>query len=129
MMPQRIDARPIAAALADNIDALVQCVSPTGEVLFVNRAWKQRFGYTDDDLATRRIDDLVSPAHRARLGQVLARLFAGEDLHTVHTQLVAHDSTVVELKGSLSRVLVNGTAVAALGMFTENLPTLSPGFT
>jgi PAS domain S-box-containing protein len=129
MTPQRTDARPLAAALADNIDALVQCVSPTGEVLFVNRAWKQRFGYSDDDLRTRTVDDLVSPAQRTHLSQMFARLFAGDDLHTVHTQLVARDASVVDLKGSLSRVLVNGTAIAALGLFTENLPAITPGFT
>ncbi len=129
MMPPRTDTRPIAAALADNIEALVQCISPTGEVLFVNRSWKKRLGYTDDDLVTRGVNDLVSPAYRARLSHVFERLFAGEETGTVHTQLVARDSTVVDLKGSLSRVLVNGNAVAALGMFTECQPTATAGFT
>jgi PAS domain S-box-containing protein len=128
MMPQQIDTRPFAAALADNIEALVQCVSPSGEMLFVNRSWKKRLGYSDDDLRTRSLDDLVSPGHLARMSRVLERLFAGEEVGTIHTQLVARDSSVVDLKGSMSRVLVNGNAIAGLAMFAECPPITNPGF-
>lgn len=129
MMPRNIDTRPFAAAFADNIEALVQCVSPSGEMLFVNRSWKNRLGYTDDDLLTCSLNDLVVSGHRARLDQVFERLFAGDDVGTIHTQLTARDSSVVHLKGSMSRVLVNGNVVAALGMFAAYQPATNPGFT
>ena len=105
--------------LVDKIDALVHCVSATGELLFANNGWRNRLGYSTDDLASRRIQDIVTVAQRTRSAQQYTTLFAGGEIGTVHTQLLARDAKVVDVEGSLLRVLLADGTTAALGLFTE----------
>ncbi len=128
MTAQQVDARPFAAALAENIDAFVQCASPSGELLFVNRAWRARLGYTADDLQTRRVRDIVSISHRARSARQFETLFAGGDVGAMTSQLVARDGTVVDVEGSLTRVVVDGSTIASLAILIERPASPEPPF-
>ena len=129
MTAKQVDARPFAAALAENIDAFVQCASPSGELLFVNRAWRARLGYTADDLQTRRVRDIVSVSHRARSAHQFETLFAGGDVGAMTSQLVARDGTVVDVEGSLTRVVVDGSTIASLAILIERPASPEPPFT
>ncbi len=119
MIMQTSEDRVVAAALADTVEGLVQCVSRTGELLFVNRAWRDRLGYSNDDLRLIRNVDLVAPSQRARYILAYEKLFDGIDIGTISTQFVTLHGALIDIDGSLTRVLVSGNTVAALGIFTQ----------
>ena len=47
----------------DNAQDLVQHLSADNNFLFVNKAWKEKLGYTDEELATRTLADIVGKTH------------------------------------------------------------------
>ena len=49
----------------DNAQDLVQHLSADNHFLFVNKAWKEKLGYTDAELAGRTLADVVHPYYKA----------------------------------------------------------------
>jgi len=47
--------------ILDNASDLIQSVDPNGSFLFVNRAWKETLGYTDEEIAGLNVFDVISP--------------------------------------------------------------------
>ena len=63
--------------------------------------------------------DLVAPSQRARYILAYEKLFDGIDIGTISTQFVTLHGALIDIDGSLTRVLVSGNTVAALGIFTQ----------
>jgi PAS domain S-box-containing protein len=49
--------------LFDDTKDLIQSDAPDGRPLFVNRAWREALGYTDSEVATLTIFNVVHPSH------------------------------------------------------------------
>ncbi|MCG6956262.1 MAG: response regulator [Gemmatimonadetes bacterium] len=103
----------------DNANDLVQSVDREGRFLYVNRAWKRTLGYTDRDLESRSLFDIVHPASRNRLKEEFERVFSGAPSRRFSIELVAADSRIVMLSGSTAAQRVRGEAVATQSIFRD----------
>jgi PAS domain S-box-containing protein len=103
--------------LAENAAELIQGVSPQGQFLYVNRAWRQTLGYSEGEIARLSITDILSPQHLTRYQQVLAMVMAGETVNDFETVFVAKNGTQIIVEGSVNCRLVDGKAVATSGIF------------
>ena len=88
----------------DNAQDLVQHLSADNGFLFVNKAWKEKLGYTDDELATRTLADVVHPYYKAKLLYQLRNLYDGEPVNKVETVFLTSGGKPVHLIGSMSVV-------------------------
>jgi hypothetical protein len=103
--------------LAENAAELIQSVSPQGQFLYVNHAWRQTLGYSEGEIARLSITDILSPQHLTRYQQVAATVMAGETVNDVETVFVAKNGTQITVEGSVNCKLVDGKAVATSGIF------------
>ncbi len=92
----------------DNAQDLVQHLSADNGFLFVNKAWKEKLGYTDAELATRTLADVVHPYYKAKLLYQLRNLYHGEPVNKVETVFMTSGGKPVHLIGSMSVVLEGG---------------------
>jgi PAS domain S-box-containing protein len=97
----------------DNAQDLVQHLSATNGFLFVNKAWKEKLGYTDAELATRTLADVVHPYYKAKLLYQLRNLYDGEPVNKVETVFLTSMGKPVHLIGSMSVVREEGQPMSS----------------
>jgi len=97
----------------DNAQDLVQHLSADNSFLFVNKAWKEKLGYTDAELDTRTLADVVHPYYKAKLLYQLRNLYDGEPVNKVETVFLTSVGKPVHLIGSMSVVREKGQPVSS----------------
>lgn len=83
-------------------DLVLQLSAERNNFLFINRAGRDKLGYSDQELASRTITDVVHPYYRAKLLYQLRQLGEGEPVNKVETVLLTRTGRPVHLLGSLT---------------------------
>lgn len=105
--------------LLENASDLVQSVSPEGRFQFVNRAWKEALGYTQDEVGKMRLWDIVHHDQRERFAEVLRDIMGGGNVERVEVVFVAKSGRQIYLEGSVNARFVAGEPVATRGIFRD----------
>ena len=103
----------------EHANDLVQSVSPDGRFLYVNRAWKETLGYSDDDIKHLNIFDIITEDCHDRCRLLFADLFSGKRLEHVETSFRAKDGHLVYVEGSCNCRFENGVPVSTRGIFRD----------
>ncbi|MBF9252662.1 PAS domain S-box protein [Pontibacter sp. 172403-2] len=98
--------------LFDNAHDLIQNISVDNKFIFVNRAWKERLGYSDQDIESLTLDDIVHPYYRAKLIYQLRNLYKGEYVNKIETVFLTKAGKPVHLIGSINCSWQDGQPVA-----------------
>ncbi|UOQ81469.1 MULTISPECIES: PAS domain S-box protein [Hymenobacter] len=86
----------------DNAHDLIQNLSIDNRFLFVNKAWKEKLGYEDEDLPNLSLSDVVHPYYKAKLLYQLRNLYKGEKVNKLETVFLTKTGKPVHLIGSIS---------------------------
>ncbi|KAA9327609.1 PAS domain S-box protein [Hymenobacter busanensis] len=86
----------------DNAHDLIQNLSIDNHFLFVNKAWKEKLGYDDDDLPNLTLSDVVHPYYKAKLMYQLRNLYKGEKVNKLETVFLTKTGKPVHLIGSIN---------------------------
>ncbi|NJO82057.1 MAG: response regulator, partial [Blastochloris sp.] len=103
----------------DSAGDLIQSVAPDGRLLYVNRAWRQTLGYSEDEIAALSLDDLIQPESREHCAAVMAQAFRGIAVGEVEASFRARDGRRIIVAGSINARLEDGRPVATRGMFRD----------
>jgi PAS domain S-box-containing protein len=115
-------ARETEARLVDfleNANDLVHSAARDGRILYANRAWRERLGYSDAEIDKLRLRQLVHPSSMATFEEATTRLFRGEAVSQVQVTLVARDGSPVHLSGSANCRMEDGVPVATRTIFRD----------
>ncbi len=96
---------------------LIQSVGPDGAFKFVNRTWRETLGYSEAEIATMTLPDIIHPDHREECLKNFQLLLAGGPVDRVDTVFVARDGTPVSVEGNVSCIFDNGTPIATSCIF------------
>jgi PAS domain S-box-containing protein len=103
----------------DNAHDLIQSVGPEGEFLYVNRAWKEALGYTEEDLEELNFYDILQPNSRERLVRQFASVFDGESLPSIEVEFATASGELVRCNGNANPFFQDGKAVATRSIFRD----------
>jgi diguanylate cyclase (GGDEF)-like protein/PAS domain S-box-containing protein len=103
--------------LFENANDLIQCSGADGEFTYVNKAWRDILGYSDEDLLHLSLFDIVIPECAALCREVFARARAGEKGLNFETVFMAKDSRRIAVEGSLTCRVVEGKTDLTWGIF------------
>ncbi|MDX5482025.1 MAG: PAS domain S-box protein [Hymenobacteraceae bacterium] len=98
--------------LFDNAHDLIQNISVDNKFIFVNRAWKERLGYTDEDIESLTLNDIVHPYYKAKLIYQLRNLYKGENVNKIETVFLTKAGKPIHLIGSITCSWQDGRPVA-----------------
>ena len=98
--------------LFDNANDLIQIFSLKGDMMFVNKAWKNRLGYTNEEMRQLNIVDLVHPNFRRDTLRTLKRILKGENIPSVETVFISKEGKEVFLEGSVTTRFENNIPTA-----------------
>jgi two-component system, cell cycle sensor histidine kinase and response regulator CckA len=97
--------------LIESANDLVQVIDATGGFRYVNRAWKQTLGYSEEEVNGLTIFDLVHPDCLMECRERFLRVAQGEPLHKMDFLLRAKDGRQVAVEGNSILGSIDGQAV------------------
>ena len=103
----------------DNAHDLIQSVDPDGRFIYVNQAWKRALGYSEEDIETLTLFQILDPGCRERCKKDFARVLQGENLPVLDVDLVAADGSVIQVSGSANAWVKDGQTVATRSIFRD----------
>ena len=105
--------------LFDNASDLVCTTTLDGAFLYVNPAWHEAMGSTDQSLAACRFLDLVHPESRERYQELVDRAKAGETLGHVDLVLLTAAGVPLTLEGNISCTASDGGSPRVRGIYRD----------
>jgi PAS domain S-box-containing protein len=105
--------------LIENTNDLVQSVGPDGHFLFVNRAWRQTFGYSKEAVKKLKLEDIIHPDHREACLEQFRRVIAGGAAEEVEARFLTRDGREIILEGSAHCRFIDSRPAYTQGIFRD----------
>jgi len=106
-------------ALKNNTSDLIHSVTPEGEFLFVNQAWQDTLGYSNEDLKTLRLMDIIDPTCQGSCQLIFQDLLSGQKIDRNATVFIAKNGRQINVEGRCNTSFVDGKAVTMTGVFRD----------
>lgn len=107
--------------LFENAHDLIQILRADGKLLFVNRAWRQAFGYGQEEIDRLFFLDIIAPECRTHCLQMFRRILADEEVHAIGGDIVfmAKDGRRIMVEGNACCRYMNGTPHSTQCIFRD----------
>lgn len=105
--------------LLDNTNDLIQSVKPDGHFRYVNKAWRNTLGYSEEELSNLTIFDIVHPDYLEHCQSVFQKLMSGKRVHRVEAAFVSKSGKVIFVEGNVNVKLADGKPIYTRGIFRD----------
>ncbi len=108
----------------DNTSDLVQCIGLDGRFLYTNKAWRETLGYTESEVASLTLPDILHEDSMLCCQSRFEKLKQGETLTKIDFKFITKHGDTVHLTGDYGSIIKNGQAISTRGIFrniTESL--------
>jgi len=105
--------------LFDNATDLIQSIAPDGQILFVNKAWKETLGYDDDDIKNLSIFQIIHPDELVHCQTMMQEIFAGVTCLNIKTRFITKDRQEVIVEGNINCHFQDGKPMSTRGIFRD----------
>lgn len=103
----------------DNATDIIQMIDGAGKFIFVNHAWRQALGYTEEQAKQMCFTDILHPDQVAHCREVFSQVMQGKDVQNVEAVFCAKDGREIIVEGSVNCRFVNGEPVATRAIFRD----------
>ncbi len=105
--------------LFENATDLIQSVDGQGRFEYVNNAWRNALGYTDDDLDAMSCIDVIHPDHRETFSKVFEEVMSRGGVETISTVFIGKNGQRVYVEGTLNTRSREGRTIAMRTIFRD----------
>ena len=105
--------------LFDNANDLIQIFTPDGRLLFVNKLWKEKLGYSEEEIADLRLKDIVHPEYQDKTQIALGLITEGKDVEKFETVFVTKAGKKIHVSGGVSCTYEQTKVVEFKGIFHD----------
>ena len=110
--------------ILENTNDLIQCLTPDGKFIHTNNAWKQAMGYTEEEIKSLNLLDVLHPESKDCCTDRFQRLLNGEALACIEFNYITKSGTTIYLQGDCGSVVKDGETIYTRGILkniTENI--------
>lgn len=105
--------------LFENANDLIQSCTADGHFIFVNKAWREALGYSDEEIANLTIRDTVHPDLIEHCEEIIQRVISGETIRNVQTVFRAKNGRTIQVEGNVNGLSKEGKVVATRAIFRD----------
>jgi PAS domain S-box-containing protein len=105
--------------LLENANDLIQSVDPEGKFLFTNRAWRERLGYDQSDIAGLNLFDILDPSCVDKCRSIFTKVMEGCAMERIDTVFRTRTGEKVYVEGNVNCRIYHGKPVYTRGIFRE----------
>jgi PAS domain S-box-containing protein len=103
--------------LFENANDLIQSVDVNGRFAYVNRAWRETLGYSQEEVGRLSVLDIIDPSCQEHCSQVLAHVMAGEKASRIETTFRTKNGEKVIVEGDVNCRFENGRPAFTRAIF------------
>jgi diguanylate cyclase (GGDEF)-like protein/PAS domain S-box-containing protein len=108
----------------DHTSDLIQCVAPDGSLNYTNQAWRTTMGYTEQEVQSLNLLDILHPDSMLCCQDRFDRLLRGEALSCIEFKFLSKSGETIHLAGDCGTVIKNGNAISTRGIFRNITDTI-----
>ncbi len=101
----------------DNTNDLIQCLASDGKFLYTNKTWREAMGYTEQEVASLNLLDVLHPDSRLCCKERFERLKQGECLSAIDFKFISKSGQTIYLQGDCGSIIHDGEAISTRGIF------------
>ena len=105
--------------LFENASDLIQCVDADGNFVYVNRRWRDVLGYSEEEIRTMNLMQIIHPDHFQACMDMFKRVCQGETLECVETVFLSKDEGEITVEGTVNAKIKDGKFIASRGIFRD----------
>ena len=105
--------------LFENAGDLIQGIAPDGSILFVNRAWREAFGYSEEETRCLKLTDIIHASSMAHCMEAFHRVIRGVPARNVEATFVTRDGHEIILEGNADCHFVDGKPHSTRAIFRD----------
>lgn len=109
----------------DNTSDLIQCIAPDGRFLYTNRAWREALDYTEEEVQSLNLVDVLHPDSLACCQDRFRRLLEGETLTCITFKFITKTGEPVHLSGDCGSIIRDGMVISTRGIFRNITDTVA----
>ncbi|BAZ38381.1 adenylate/guanylate cyclase with integral membrane sensor [Calothrix sp. NIES-4101] len=103
--------------LFENANDLIQSVNTYGEIIYVNRAWRETLGYSENEITNMNLFDIIPSDYQKHCRQIFSRVIAGKNFESLQTAFLTKNGDKIILEGNINCKFADGRPVATRGIF------------
>ena len=108
----------------DNTSDLIQCLAADGSFLYTNRAWRETMGYTEDEVRSLTLPDVLHADSLQCCQDRFKRLQAGEELREIEFKFITKTGQTIHLAGDCGSLIKEGEVISTRGIFKNITETV-----
>lgn len=103
--------------LFENASDLLQIVSPDGQILYVNRAWRETFGYSEEEIGKLSIFDIIDPSYCQHCEETFRQVLSTGRVDNIETVFLTKEGKKILAEGSATCNFKDGKPVTSRCLF------------
>jgi two-component system cell cycle sensor histidine kinase/response regulator CckA len=103
----------------DSATDLIHILAPDGKVLYANRAWREKLGYTEEEVEGLSVFDVLPPEAREAAALVIESCLRGDVMPEDELVVLTKDGRPVVIRGRSNCRVVNGVPVSTRGIYRD----------
>jgi len=105
--------------LFENASDLIQSAAADGPFVYVNPAWRETLGYSEEEIGGLSFMDIIHPDSKAHCAELFERVMAGECVDHIEAMFVTKEGKTIAVEGSASGAVKDGEIVGTRGIFRD----------
>ncbi len=105
--------------LCENASDMIQCFKPDGRLLYVNSAWREALGYSEDETANLSLFEIIPSDYREHYLELLQQVTSGQSINGVEVVFISNDGKRIPVEGNLNCRFVDDKPVYIRGIFRD----------
>ena len=103
--------------IIENAHDIIQSTMPDGTLAFVNQAWHKALGYTNTDLQSLNLFDIIHPAALPLYRKLFAKVLTGQSVTEIPATFVAKNGRKIFVEGNVTPRILNDKVISTHGIF------------
>ncbi|WP_165904766.1 PAS domain S-box protein [Sulfurisoma sediminicola] len=125
LMEKRLrESEELYVDIFDNTSDLIQCLGPDGRFLYTNRTWREVMGYSELELQSLTLLDVLHPDSTLCCQDRFRRLLQGENLSCITFKFLTKSGETIYLVGDCGSLIKDGGAISTRGIFKNVTDTV-----
>ncbi len=105
--------------IIDNASDLIQSIGPKGEIVFANKAWKKTLGYSDSELKTLSVWDIIDSEKIPHCREIFNKVVTGKCKNNIETIFITKNGKRIHVEGNINCRYEKDNLISTRGIFRD----------
>ena len=105
--------------LFENATDIIQSVDKEGKFVYVNLAWKNTLGYSDEEIKKLSFKDIIAKEHLNRCNKIFKEIMKGKTLENIETIFVTKKGEMISVEGNINANFKDNKFISTTGIFRD----------